>query len=268
MARTTGQTRTAPICSIAMSDIVNTSNADGVAVIELNLPEKRNAMGVAMLEGILEALDQARSDDAVRAVVITGAGGTFSAGADVTEKVDADGAVERMRLFSRMYEHVTEFPKPTVAAVDGHCIGGGVEVAAGCDLRIATKQAKFKFPGALFGIPVGTARLEALVGLSHAKDLLMTARTFDAEEAHRIGFVNRLVEADALVEEAVTAAKSMSDNPGAMDQKRLLTEASNLPARVQTENRALDRWQRDTAAGGKGTGLRSGGKQSAPDPPS
>lgn len=251
-----------------MSEVVNYSVDDGIAVIEMNLPEKRNAMGVAMLEGILEALDQARSDDAVRAVVVTGAGGTFSAGADVAEQVDADGAVIRMRLFSRMYEHVTEFPKPTVAAVDGHCIGGGVEVAAGCDLRIATEQAKFKFPGALFGIPVGTARLEALVGLSHAKDLLMTARTFDAEEAHRIGFVNRLVEADALVKEAVTVAKSMADNPGAMDQKRLLAEASNLPARLQRENRALNRWQRETASRGKGTGLDGEGKPSAPDPPS
>ena len=238
-----------------MTQLVNLESSGDVAVLEMNLPAKRNAMGLAMLEAIARALGEIAANEDAKAVVITGAGETFSSGADVTEQVDADGAVKRMRLFSRMYEVVTHFPKPTVAAIDGHCIGGGIEVASSCDLRLATPEAKFKFPGALFGIPVGTARLEALVGLSHAKDLLMTARTFEAEEAHRIGFVNRIVNQGDLRSTAEQLARQMANNPGAMTQKKALEQATGMAARVSSENRALNRWQRDTAASGGTTGL-------------
>lgn len=228
-----------------MSEIVRVRERGGVAVVEMNLPEKRNAMGTALLEALVGSLQKAAAEEATRAIVITGAGGVFSSGADLSEQVDARGARQRMRLFTRLYELTTFLVRPTVAAVAGPCIGGGAEVAAACDLRVGAPSASFKFPGAQFGIPVGSARLEALVGLSHAKDLLLTSRTFGAEEAHRIGFLNRLVEEEHLEDEAVGLAETMAGNPGALEQKRRLAELSGLHRRVDSENRALRRWQEE-----------------------
>lgn len=224
-----------------MDDRVRLEERDGIAVIEMNHPERRNAMDLGMLKALLEALGTAGEE--ARSVVITGAGGSFSSGADVSEELDDAAVAHRMDLFCRLYETVTRFPRPTVAAIQGHCIGGGAEVAGACDLRVGTKGASFMFPGARFGIPVGAARLEALVGLSHSKDLLMTSRTFDAEEAFRIGFLNRLVDEGSEVPEARHLAEVMAQNPGAVSQKRLLDTSSRLTARVLRENRELRRWR-------------------------
>lgn len=215
---------------------------DEVAALVMNRPQRRNAMDTAMLEGLIGGLGEQAADAEVGAVVVTGAGGVFSSGVDVSESA----AGNRMRLFCRLYELVTTFPKPTVAAIAGHCIGGGAELAAGCDLRVGSPSASIRFPGAQFGIPVGSARLPLLVGMSHAKDLLLTSRTVDAEEAHRMGFINRLVAEEELEHTAVALASAMASNPGAAAQKRLLDEASGLTLRVLSENRGLLRWQRDT----------------------
>jgi enoyl-CoA hydratase/carnithine racemase len=230
-----------------MSGLVLVRLVGDVAVVEMNRPDKRNAMDTALLEGLVRRLKEVASDTGASAAVITGAGGAFSSGADLSESVSAQGAQRRMRLFAFVYEIVTGFSKPTVAAITGACVGGGAEVAAACDLRVGAPAAAIKFPGAQFGIPVGTARLEALVGLSHAKDLLMTSRTFKGEEAFRIGFFNRLIEDEQTLEPtAIELAASMATNPGSITQKRLLDEATGLTARVQKENRELVRWQRTT----------------------
>jgi len=197
-------------------------------------------MDTSMLEALIDALKQ----EGLAAVVITGGPGAFSSGADVSERVDADGADRRMRLFCDLYELVTAYPKPVVAAIDGPCIGGGAEVAGACDLRVGTPEARIRFPGAQFGIPVGAARLTRLIGLSHAKDLLMTSRTIDGDEALRMGFLNRLVSPEALEKEAIELALSMSGNPGAGIQKQMINESSLLTEGVRAENRALVRWQR------------------------
>jgi enoyl-CoA hydratase/carnithine racemase len=229
-----------------MSDLVSIRQSGDVAVVVMNRPTKRNAMDSALLEALVARLKEVAADTSASAVVITGAGGAFSSGADVSESVSAEGAERRMRLFASVYEVVTRFPKPAVAAITGACIGGGAEVASACDLRVGTAAAAIKFPGAQFGIPVGTARLAALVGLSHAKDLLMTSRTFKSEEAYRIGFLNHLVEDEESLEPAaIELANAMAANPGALTQKRLLDEATGLTARVQKENRELTRWQRN-----------------------
>lgn len=214
---------------------------DEVAALVMNRPERRNAMDTAMLERLIWGLGEQAGDAEVGAVVVTGAGGVFSSGVDVSESA----ADNRMRLFCRLYELVTTFPKPTVAAIAGHCIGGGAELAAGCDLRVGSPSASIRFPGAQFGIPVGSARLPLLVGMSHAKDLLLTSRTVDAEEAHRMGFINRLVAEEELEHTAIALASAMASNPGASAQKRLLDEASGLTLRVLSENRGLLRWQQE-----------------------
>lgn len=206
-----------------------------IAIVAMNRPERKNAMNSQLLEDLISALEEMRS---ASAVVITGNGGAFSSGADLSEAAD-----RRPSQFNKLYDLVTAFVKPTVAAIQGPCIGGGAEVAAACDLRVGTPDVALRFPGALLGIPVGVARLPLLVGLSHAKDLLLTGRTVGADEAYRMGFLNRVVDARELEHEAVALATAVASAPGAGQTKRLLDEALGISARTRSENRALSRWQ-------------------------
>jgi enoyl-CoA hydratase/carnithine racemase len=189
-----------------MSDLVRTRAIGDIGLVEMNRPERRNAMNTELLDHLVQSLLELKDESQVKATV-------------------------------------TGFVKPTVAAIAGPCIGGGAELAAGCDLRVGTMSSAIRFPGASFGIPVGIARLPLLVGLSHAKDLLLTGRTVGAEEAFRIGFLNRVVDEAELEHEAVALASAMASAPGASQTKQLLDDASQLAARVSTENRALRRWQ-------------------------
>jgi enoyl-CoA hydratase len=227
-----------------MNSLVNKSHIGDVAIVQMNRPEVKNAMNSALIAEVIATLRATKDAKDVTAVVITGSGKAFSSGADVAEQVDDEGARRRMELFCELYEAVTAFPKPTVAAIEGPCIGGGAEVAAGCDLRVGTVSMALRFPGALFGIPVGVARLPLLIGLSHAKDLLLTGRTIGADEAYRMGFLNRLVDASELEHEAVALAASMAAASGVRVSKGLLDDAVGLSARTASENRALRRWQR------------------------
>jgi enoyl-CoA hydratase/carnithine racemase len=228
---------------MAVGDLVRSRRFGPVAVVELHRPEVRHALNTELLRALIAALGALAAANDVEAVVITGSGGCFSAGADVAEPIGQGEAVTRMGLFGSLYELVATYPTPTVAAISGWCIGGGAEVAAACDLRVGAPSAAIRFPGAVFGVPAGAARLPALVGLSHAKDLLMTARTVRAEEAYRMGFLNRLVGEEELLAEAAALATAMAANPGAIVQKRALDEALGLSARMQAENRGLRRWQ-------------------------
>lgn len=228
---------------LANAMYIESSTSAGVAVIRMTNPAKKNAMSTAMLEELVAAIRSSANDDAADAVVIVGSGDVFSAGADISEQVDDDGAIHRMELFCHLYEAVTRHPKPTVAAISGPAVGGGAEMATGCDLRVGDPTARFRFPGAAFGIPIGSARLPLLIGLSHAKDLLMTTRMVDAEEALRMGLLNRLVPSEELENVALELASAMARNPGAITQKRLLDEVSGLSARLMQENRGLMRWQ-------------------------
>src|SRR5919106_1106988 len=120
---------------------------------------------------------------------------TSYSAADVREQLDEDGRVSRMQLFALVYDELTAFPKPTVAACHGACVGGGAEIAVACDLRVAGSNLRLRFPGSALGVPVGPARLVTLVGLSVAKYLLLTAKEIAADEALRIGLVNRVAPA-------------------------------------------------------------------------
>ncbi|HLI57836.1 MAG TPA: enoyl-CoA hydratase/isomerase family protein [Actinomycetota bacterium] len=231
-----------------MSELVRGRRSGAVAVIELDRPERRHAMNTPLLEALLAALSGSAGDPAVAAVVIAGSEGCFSSGADISEDLDHDGAVRRMGLFARLFETVAGFPKPTVAAIDGWCVGGGAEVASGCDLRVGTPGASIRFPEAIYGVPGGAARLPALVGLSHAKDLLLTARVVGGEEAYRIGWLNRLVPPDQLAPTAEQLAGEMAGHRGTAALKRILDEAAGISSRTRQENRALIRFQ-DEATG-------------------
>ncbi|MGH2721825.1 MAG: enoyl-CoA hydratase/isomerase family protein, partial [Actinomycetota bacterium] len=144
----------------------------GVVVVELHRPHVRNALDAALVALLSSALRSLAKDPAALAVVLTGAGGAFSSGADLGGTADPQEAGVDLPAFARLYEAAVGLPKPAVAAVDGACVGAGAELAACCDLRVGTPRAAIRFPGARFGVPVGAARLPALIGVSHAKDLL------------------------------------------------------------------------------------------------
>ena len=227
--------------------LVHVTDHGHTRVLELSRPEARNAMSTALLETLLDAIHRAAARGETRAIVLTGAGGVFSAGADLREPLDHEGTVARMDLFCEVYEAVAMSRLPMVAAVAGHCVGGGAEVAAACDLRVADETARFRFPGAALGYPVGAAKLVGLVGLGAARDLVLTARTIDAVEALRIGFVQRLAGAGRSLELGLEVADAIAGNhPEAVAHLRgQFARFSGLRERIAAENDALRRHARD-----------------------
>jgi enoyl-CoA hydratase/carnithine racemase len=210
-------------------------------ILRFDRPQSRNAMNTELLSRLLDAMADAAGDDGVAAVVFAGAGGAFSAGADLREELDHQGSVRRMDLFCQVYEAVAAYPKPTIAAIEGHCVGGGIEVAAATDIRVADPTASFRFPGATLGIAVGAAKLVGLVGLGTAKDLVLTSRTFDAAEAWRIGFVQRLAEPGEAVDLGLEVATEIAaNNPHAVAfLRRQFNTFTGLTDRVAAENDVL-----------------------------
>ena len=184
--------------------------------IRFNNPEKHNALSVDMWEAVPPLLDKATKDDNVRMVVLSGEGGkSFVSGADISQFEDMRAAKEAVKKYEAMAESalqgIYEFGKPTVACIQGYCIGGGVNVAICCDIRIASADSTFAIPAAKLGLGYrysAMKNLTDLVGPGHAKDIFFTARRLDAAEALRIGLVNRVTEADkldALLAEYTTA---------------------------------------------------------------
>lgn len=211
-----------------------------IRTITMSRPEARNAMSTALLAGLLDTLADAIAEESVAVVVLAGDAGHFSAGADVKEPLDTVGQARRMDLFGQVYELVATCPKATVAAIRGACIGGGAEVAAAADIRVAAPDAAFRFPGAAMGYPVGAAKLIGLVGLGQAKDLVLTSRTIDAAEAHRLGIVQRLTAEDPLPEaHEVALAIAANDAHTVTYLKAQFDRFSGLGDRVAAENDAL-----------------------------
>ncbi|MFD7133345.1 enoyl-CoA hydratase/isomerase family protein [Streptomyces sp. NPDC059894] len=174
---------------------------DGVATVVLHHPAKRNAMTAAMWRALPPLLDGLAADPGVRALVLTGAGGTFCAGADISTLQGSPD--EAQGLAVRAEEALAAFPKPTLAAVKGHCVGGGAQLAAACDLRFAEEGALFGVTPAKLGIVYpssATRRLVALVGPATAKYLLFSGELIDAERALRTGLVDEVLPAGALDE--------------------------------------------------------------------
>jgi len=212
-----------------------------IRLLTLSRPAARNAMDTALLAALLDAVSDAVADDAVRALVVTGDAGSFSAGADLREPLDDAGRVRRMDLFGEVYAAVAGCPKPIVAAVAGPCVGGGAEVAAACDVRVADPTASFRFPGAALGFPIGPAKLVGLVGLGAAKDLVLTSRTVGADEAVRLGLVQRRSPDGEVVATAREVARAMAANDPVVVAylKRQFDRFSGLGDRIAAENDAL-----------------------------
>ena len=172
---------------------------DGPAgVITLNRPGKRNAVSVQMMQELIAALGSFEADASVRGVIITGGTQFFAAGADLNEALEVNSAVDGIGYFGRWHAlnaTIEQLAKPVLAAIEGFCITGGLELALACDLRVAAEGASFAITSSRIGTVAGaggTQRLPRIVGMAHALDLLFSAETIDAHEAHRIGLVNRL----------------------------------------------------------------------------
>ena len=201
--------------SVAATPLVHVERRDdGVAVVRLDNP-KVNALSTRVL-GQLEAIANGLSDDPPAAVVITGGERIFAAGADVSEF----GGKERARIVTRGFREaldaVTAIPRVVIAAVAGFALGGGCELALACDLRVASEKAKFGQPEILLGIIPGgggTQRLARLVGPARAKDMILTGRQVGADEALRIGLVDRVVPHDEVNAKALELAAELAQGP-------------------------------------------------------
>jgi enoyl-CoA hydratase len=211
-----------------------------IHLLTMHRPEARNAMDSGLLVALIDALDVADRDARLRGVLLTGAGGNFSAGADVREEL-GDGGRRRMELFTTFYEQLSLLRAPTAAAIEGYAIGGGAEAAAACDVRMAASGATLRFPGAIYGIPVGTSRTIGQVGLSVAKDWVLSSRDVPADEAHAAGFVQRVVGDGHTVEAARTWLEQVAtrDRETVSLLKRLFNEHAGVRDRVAYENDAL-----------------------------
>jgi enoyl-CoA hydratase len=233
----------------------------GVALLQLDRPDARNAINTQMLEELLEHLATARGDGAVRVLVVSSTDHMgLSAGADVREELDEAGKVRRMELFAQLYDELTGFPKPTVAACHGACIGGGAEIAVACDLRVGGGNLRLRFPGAALGVPVGPARLVTLCGLSVAKYLLLTSKEVAADDAHRWGLVHVVVPPARTEDAAIQLATQVAAHPpeAVARLKRMLHAWDAVEERSRTEGEGQVEWQRS------GPGLPYEDRRTAP----
>ena len=218
-----------------------------VALLRLERAEARNAINTAMLDELLGHLDRARGDAEARVVVISSNDHLgLSAGADIREELDEQGRVHRMELFARLYDELTAFPKPTVAACHGAVVGGGAEIAVACDLRVGGSNLRMRFPGAELGVPVGPARLVTLCGLATAKYLLLTSRAVSADEALRTGLVHRVAPAAATEDAALGLAAEVAAHPpeAVARLKAMLHRWDGVVERSADEGRGQVEWQR------------------------
>jgi len=205
------------------NDVVLYEKIENVALITFNRPEALNALNGDVNAMLIASLDRAETDDEVNAVVLTGCRGkAFVAGADIKEMVEMNpiGAREHALKAKRSADRIAGLRKPVIAAVNGFCLGGGMEYALACDIRVASEKARFGLPEITLGImpgSAGTQRLPRIVGIGRAKELVFTGALIDAQEAYRLGIVNHVYESEALLPEAMALAKKIaSKSPTAL----------------------------------------------------
>lgn len=207
----------------------------GVSLLTLNRPEKRNAVSYELIEDLLRALDQVR-DSASQVLIITGAGKAFCSGMDLENLKALTGRtpqqnVEDSRTMARLFRSMYDFPKPTIAAVNGAAIAGGAGIATICDFTLATPESKFGYTEVRIGfVPAIVSNfLVRQIGEKQARDLLLTGRIFAADEAHRLGLVNEIVDADRLLPRANELALTLMENSPASlhSTKKLLSQIVN-----------------------------------------
>lgn len=201
-------------------DTVIFEKEDGIGIITLNRPKSLNAIDSDFLDEMERLIDEIAKDNDIGAVIITGSEKVFAAGADIKEisgiakPVDAHSFVRRGQI---VFNKIETLEKPVIAAVSGLALGGGCELSLACDIRIAAENAMFGQPEIKIGVipgAGGTQRLPRLIGLGRAKELLYTGDPIDAQEAYRVGLVNKVVPVDSLMAEAKKMAGKFIKQPG------------------------------------------------------
>jgi enoyl-CoA hydratase/carnithine racemase len=222
---------------------------DGVAVITLNRPDKLNALSFSLMGEVDRALTEYERDDAVGAVVLTGAGDrAFSAGADIHEMagLSSEELAKRAATRGDISWHIASYQKPIIGAINGLAYGGAALLSSSLDLRIGCEKTQFRFLAATYGRVNSTWSLPALVGIPKAKELLYTGRAVAVEEAERIGLLNQVVPSAKLLESAVEMGQMIAKNDPRMVQgiKRLLHEGMGLDwqGRYDLEDEARATW--------------------------
>ena len=223
-----------------------------IATITLNRPDKRNAISYELIEELLTVLDEVANSSA-RVLILTGAGKAFCSGMDLDNlKVlvgrSPEQSLKDSEIMARLFRSLYDFPRLTIAAVNGAAIAGGCGLATLCDLTLAAPEAKFGYTEVRIGfVPaIVSTFLLRQVGEKHARDLLLTGRIIEAEEAHRIGLINEIVPAEKLIERARELASQLMENSPAslVCTKRLLSDyaRAQLDAQIQAavrENAAI-----------------------------
>jgi enoyl-CoA hydratase/carnithine racemase len=197
---------------------IELSVESNIATIKLNRPERFNALGSRIVEELGRALDEIEVSEEVRAVILTGTGDrAFCSGVDLKERreMDADERWAHNRALNAFSERLARMQAPTIAAINGLAFGGGFEMTLACDFRISADHAEFALPEVSLGIipgSGGTQRLPRLIGLTRAKELILTARRIDASMALEMGIISKVISKDELLEEARTLAKEIAKN--------------------------------------------------------
>lgn len=203
---------------------------DGIRLLTINKPQSLNALDSEVLRELGSVVAETAADESIRVLIITGEGRAFVAGADISEMVNKDPmqGLAFGKFGAEVFRAIEQLPIPVIAAVNGFALGGGCELAMACDLRIASTKAKFGQPEVGLGIIPGfsgTQRLPRLVGPAKAKELVYTGEVIRADEALRIGLVNKVVEPKALMDEALALAEKI---------------AAQAPVAVQLAKKAID----------------------------
>jgi enoyl-CoA hydratase/carnithine racemase len=204
---------------LASGKLVLDRPAEAVARLRIRNPAKRNALDHEILDGIAEVVPSLDEGISTRCLIITGSEGMFSAGYDIGDIPDEVFAAEAERLvahpFSRAIQAVEAFPFPTLAAINGHALGGGLELALACDLRIAARGVKLGMPPAKLGLiysHTGLQKFIDAVGPARTRELFFTGRNVDADRAEQIGLLHEVADPDTLEDEAVALAGEVAGN--------------------------------------------------------
>ncbi len=198
---------------MSFETIMTEQNDAGIAILTLNRPDKRNAISIRMRREISACLKAWKDDPAIRAVILTGAGGSFTAGFDLSEFKKPALLQELYQTSSEYHREVWYFPKPTIAAVNGAALAGGFDLVKLCDIRICTPEARFGHPEIKFGAPTLFTPLKWLIGAGLARELCLSGKIIDGAEAYRIGLANELVETAQLLEHARQIAEKILEAP-------------------------------------------------------
>ncbi len=197
--------------------VIAERTAEDIVILTVSRPSHRNALSLEVVEALRAEVARVASDESVRALVLTGAGGVFVSGADIAELKERTRADAMRRINTSLFRAIESLPFPTIAAIEAYALGGGLELALACDLRVGTASSRYGQPEVGLGIIPGagaTYRLPRVVGLGHARELIFTGALISAEHAHRIGLLNRITPDGGALDGALELARTISRHSG------------------------------------------------------